>query len=217
MNFRGCKLWLRADTVTKDGGNLVSQYTDKSGNGNSYVQSTSANKTIWVDGAYNGHPTVRGQDVTDNLTRTAVSLGTAATLFLALVQGTDVNNWMMINSTQNSGLISRFDAAKIEWYNNGGADRYTIASGPVGLHIITVRQTNGAALQAWLDGVSVFGPVVPVAPLTDVESFFGRAGAVNGSAGLDIPEAILYDAALPDNERQFAERAMGHFWGVLVA
>lgn len=35
-------------TITKDGGNLVAQWNDKSGNGNNLLQATAMNKPVWV-------------------------------------------------------------------------------------------------------------------------------------------------------------------------
>jgi hypothetical protein len=53
------KMWLDAASVVKDGSNLVSEWTDKSGNLYSPVQTTAINKPTWVDGVLNGLPVLR--------------------------------------------------------------------------------------------------------------------------------------------------------------
>lgn len=66
------KLWLDASdaaTITKDGGNLVSQWDDKSGEGNDVSQGTPSQQPLWVDAVQNGLPIIRFDAVNDFLNR----------------------------------------------------------------------------------------------------------------------------------------------------
>ena len=195
----------------------ASQWDDRSGNANHFAQGVGADRVGYYSNQYNGQPALRSGDVTDHLEHAAsVSLGTQATIFLALKQGSSANNYITSDAAGSNGLISRFSGALLEWFNGGGADRYTLVSAPAGLNIYTIRQTNGVALQAWKNGVSVFGPVVPAAALTNIKSLFARPNATNGAAGQDITEAAVFVRSLTDAERKRVERMMGAHWGVAV-
>ena len=54
-----------SEFVIKNGGNLVSQWTDRSGEGNHATQTVATNKPLWVDAQINGYPSIR-HDGIDN-------------------------------------------------------------------------------------------------------------------------------------------------------
>ena len=63
------RLHYRSDLgVTKDGGDLVSNWADQSGNGDDLVQATGTNQPLWVDTAMNGYPVIRADGVDNWLT-----------------------------------------------------------------------------------------------------------------------------------------------------
>lgn len=75
------KLWLDANdaaTITKDGGNLVSQWDDKSGEGNNVSQATPSQQPLWVDAVQNGLPIIRFDGVNDFLKRSTYVGGVLA-------------------------------------------------------------------------------------------------------------------------------------------
>ena len=197
---------------------MASQWDDLSGSANHFAQATNADRVVWVADQYNGNPAMRAGGQTDHLEHAAsVGLGTQATIFLALKQGSTANNYVTCDAAGANGIISRFSGALLEWFNGSGTDRYTLANAPAGLNVYTIRQTNGVALQAWKNGVSVFGPVVPAAALTDIKSLFGRFNATNGAQNQDFTEAVIYSRSVSNAERQRVERMMGRHWGVVVA
>lgn len=58
-NVSNLVLWLDANdaaTISKNGSNQVSTWTDKSGLGNTVTQGTDANKPVWTDATLNGKP-----------------------------------------------------------------------------------------------------------------------------------------------------------------
>lgn len=212
----GPVLWLNADVGVTTGATLT--WVDQSGSGNNFTQSNAANQPTLVTSAYNGHSTLRGNDATDNIAHaTNVSLGTQATIFIVMKQGSDATNWVMENAAESGGILSRFTGGLIEWYNGGGTDRFTLADTPSGLHIYTIRQTNGSALQGWNNGTSAFGPTVPAATLTDIKNFFARTIGANGSAAQDIPEVLVYRTALANSDRLAVERMLGAKYAITVA
>ena len=54
-----------SDTITKDSNDFVSQWEDKSTEGNNLTQSTGTNQPKWIDSIQNGLPVIRF-DGTDN-------------------------------------------------------------------------------------------------------------------------------------------------------
>lgn len=54
-----------SEFVVKDGGNLVSQWTDQSGQGNHATQGTDADKFVWFDNQINGYPALRSDGSSD--------------------------------------------------------------------------------------------------------------------------------------------------------
>src|SRR4030067_367836 len=48
-----------SEFIVKDGADLVSQWTDQSGQGNHATQGTEDNKPLWVDAQLNGYPSIR--------------------------------------------------------------------------------------------------------------------------------------------------------------
>ncbi len=63
----GMTLWLDSNVgITKDGGNLVSQWADQSGNANHATQATGSLKPLWVTSVLNGYPAIRFDGV-DNV------------------------------------------------------------------------------------------------------------------------------------------------------
>jgi hypothetical protein len=69
-------LWLDANdagTITKDGGNLVSQWNDKSGNARHVTQATAANRPTYQAAGLNGKPAVYFDAASRYLTSAAVS------------------------------------------------------------------------------------------------------------------------------------------------
>lgn len=88
-NVTGLTVWLKADAgITKDGSNLVSDWTDQSGNGNNFSQSTAGNKPVYTASAQNSLPTIVFDGSNDYLTTAAsVTLGTY-TLFAVVSRPT---------------------------------------------------------------------------------------------------------------------------------
>lgn len=216
----GCVLWLRADLgITKDGSDKVSAWADQSGSGNHFAQGTGADQPLYVAGAYAGQPALRG-DNTDKLTSAAaVGSGANNTLFAVFTGAGAATSYVMAGVDGSTcAVLHRFSAALVEWFNGGGADRYTFASGLFAgaPHVLTVAQSNGVSLQGWWDGASSFGPVVPTTAFAGLRYVMGYAGGANASSG-DMLEVVEYSRVLSAAERLQVERYLGARYGITVA
>lgn len=84
-SITGLTVWLKADAgITKDGSNLVSDWTDQSGNGNNFSQSSAGNKPTYTASAQNGLPAITFDGSSDYMTTAAnVTLGTYSIFVVA--------------------------------------------------------------------------------------------------------------------------------------
>ena len=73
------------DYITKDGSNLVSEWGDKTGNGNDVSQSTGSKQPLWVDGAHNSRDTIRFDGSNDLLQRSTWVSGVMSQIFTYFV------------------------------------------------------------------------------------------------------------------------------------
>lgn len=115
----GCQLWLDAadtSTVALNGSTNVSLWIDKSGNGNTVTQDTSANQPTYVTNVVNGNPVIRFNGTSHVLQTTSfTSLGTNSVSF-----------WLVERNLSNSG---------------GGGAPFSFNSGPNGG--IVFQNNNG--------------------------------------------------------------------------
>lgn len=208
------KLWLAADYgVTKDGSDLVSKWRDKSRNDyKPAVQATGANQPKYVAAVYNGYPTLRSNDATDTLTLpTALDLGAGGSVVWAMKAGSaSCYEWATV---AGAGVISKVSGNLTEWIN--GADRWTFANNPSGLHIYAVTQDDAGNTDLYYDGAVVATNAATVA-FPDIVNIFGRGTGAGGTDG-DIPEFIACSGKLLPGEVKSLCRMLGTKYNVTVA
>lgn len=185
----GCILWHRADLhLDRD------RWDDLSGNANNATQDTASNRVKPVRAAYgNFRDVVRGGTVPGLDYASAVSLGTETTIAFVTSRPTLSNAYLLSNATGSSGIIGNFTGSLIEWFN--GADRYTLANNPSGMHAYVVTQINGGALNGYVDGYQVFSHTATVA-LPSIKYLLNTAGNANGWNG-DVAEIIIFNHVMP--------------------
>lgn len=209
------KLWLEADAgVTKDGADQVTRWED--GSRNDYypaVQAVAADGPLYVANVYNGKPTLRGRTTAGLALQAALDLGTAQFVIWAMkASSVAAYEWATIGG---AGVISKVSGNLTEWIN--GADRYTFANNPIGLHIYAITQDDAGgagSLQMYFDGAAL-PPQVATVPFPNIINFFSR-GIAGGSSDGDIPAYIAGIGIPTEGELKSLTRYLGSEYGVVV-
>ena len=211
------KVWLDADdssTITKDGSNKVSQWNDKSGQGNHVSQSTAGSQPLWVDSAQNSKPLIRFDGSDDSLFRNTYTGGAItqpATVFAVLKMG-DTYYKMQMDSKDGSNrfAIASGNSSAITFVMYGGAELETLN------HYTNMRQYtltyNGAS---------------SVARQSKTAYMSGNAGTMsmiglilgddwNGSSNseCDWCELLIYEGTVADSVRDSIEDYLATKWGL---
>ena len=233
-DIAGLVLWLDADdaaTITKDGSNNVSQWNDKSGNGDHAVQATAARQPLYVASGINGKGAIdfRNDDHFElpDLVGISGSQNRSALVvfehFIAAEQG------YLIALGYFSSIIA------------GAAWRFGInASGYLQLEIVgtdyassLAPSTAPAQAAAILSGSTIGdhtlyldGTAEPVSGSSAVNTGSGEASVSQQNRGgpgglvtnkaIDgyISEILIYDSALANSDRQKVEGYLAHKWGI---
>ena len=154
LSIPGCQLWLDAadsSTVAFSSGSNVSSWADKSGNGNTVTQATTANQPTYVTNVVNGNPVIRFNGTTNILQKTSfTSLGTNSVSFWLVernLSGGMAAAPFSFNNGPNAGIVFQNNnnlqpmsnvpytssVARIDFYNrtNTGSGDITYLNGNV--------------------------------------------------------------------------------------
>jgi len=212
----GCQLWLDAadtSTVALDSSSSVFAWLDKSGNGNTVTQATSANQPTYVTNVVNGNPVIRFNGTSHVLQTTSfTSLGTNSVSF-----------WLVERNLSNSG---------------GGGAPFSFNSGPNGG--IVFQNNNG--LQPLGNSVPYTSSVARIVFYNRTNTGSGDSTYLNGTVittrddnttgtygstfavGMRIPstiytsgdicEILIFTGMPTTSQRQKIEGYLAHKWGL---
>ena len=220
-------LHLKADVanVTLNGSN-VSQWTDISGSGNHFVQSTAASQPLWVDNVLGGQPVLRFDGVGDWMSVIGNGLAGAQLpfSFFAVTTGTTDPFSLFDSAPAAQNTFRMFPGNAVEFWD--GSPRLPLTLNPAG-SVISIRGSqNGTgnrvmevrAVSASADnstsGTGNTGPV----------SFVGGGGRTpnigtinqggNGYFTGDLAELVIYNGALDDGQREDVENYLRAEYGL---
>ena len=218
FGIAGLKLWLDADdssTITKDGSNLVSQWNDKSDQGNNVAQTTGTEQPLWVDGVQNGKPIIRFDGVDNSLFRAAYTGGTI----------TQPNTWFVVLKMPTSyfdyAISSQNTARQLLASGNSTAITFDMYAGTE-LETTDIDTSNILLYTLVFNGASSSARRSESAYLSGNAGTNGMAGVILGmrfSAGTghgnpDIAEILIYDVALSTTDRDTIEDYLTAKWGL---
>jgi len=221
LSVSGCKLWLDAsdsDTITKDGSNLVSQWDDKSDEGNDISQATATNKPLWVDSVQNGLPIIRFNGSDNYIRRTTYvngSLSQPNTFFVVCVMpdiASASTAFVFDGGTSREGFGTKLPASDDDFNMFAGIELHPTT---------TVDSTN------FLQYTGVFNGASSLFRENQTQLFTGNTGsnAMDGitlgtAAGLDqfgnpdIAEILIYNADITGDDLTNIEQYLKDKWAV---
>jgi len=225
--------WFKADAITGvANGAGVAIWPDSSGHGFSAIQTTLSQRPTFVTGALNGLPVVRfngpgsqvlalNRPVQDNFTIFCVFRASQG-----LGSGNQFSDGAGLVSAAATGVANDFGECLLadgQLCAGAGNPDSSVNSMPGFIdgrpHLMTLKRAkNSGELDLYIDGNFLGGA-------------FGNTNSLNASSKLalgaqqtldnffsgDIAEVKIYNAALPDADRQTQESALAQKWGVFSA
>lgn len=214
LDISNLELWLDASdaaTITKDGGNLVSDWDDKSGQGNDVAQATGTNQPLWVDSVQNSMPIIRFDGVDNYMNRASLTGGDASqpntiVIVVKWISGDDKGILDGVSGKRNyltktSGLYNIFAGTA-----NTGT---TVNSADILMYYAEFNSTSSflrrskSQLFTGDSGTNAIGGIHLGSNFTPVA--FGDP---------DIAEILIYNKALTTGERDSVETYMTDKWAV---
>ena len=211
-------LWLdAADTSSiTHSSNAVSQWNDKSGNGNHASQSTAANQPTLTTSALNGKPVIAFDGTNDFIASTSLNITQSYSIFLVAQtnNNTSGKDYLFdgLGGSQNRSLIALDYSGKIQmWaYNSWANSNFNTPSGYFVLS--AVFDTSSSSLS--LNGTRANGLNIGTSSLTD-----GITIGANRLANADylkgrIAEFLILDETASTGTQSIVEGYLAHKWGL---
>lgn len=229
----GLQLWLKADaglyqdsagaTPAAADGDPVGRWSDQSGNGRHATQATAAKRLTLRTGGngVNGLPALRADGVDDYLETGVLPAYASFTAFFVVRRVGAPTGYSHL-----AGSLPGYTASGADFWQlyapSGGT--FQLNFDPVSLDIstavpfstsavlVSVRKDDAGAgsSEMWLDG-EIGGAGAGNETIASHALFLGawNSNAYHG----DLLEVILYDSALPDNDRRGVESYLRSRWG----
>lgn len=204
--------WYDADdvaTITKDGSDFVSQWDDKSVEGNDVVQATGSKQPKWFDSIQNGKPIIRFDGVDDFLNRVTFVSGalTQPVTFVfvcSLPTNTTGNEYLFDGETVRTALIR--EALQYNFFA-GLEEQVGTVTTEIAQYTLVA---DGASSKIRKDQTDLH--TINAGTLGMNGLIFG-ANFVPGEFGdVDIAEFIIYEKALTAQERTDVEAYLKTKW-----
>lgn len=213
LSVSGCKLWLKADVgITKDGGNLVSQWDDQSGQANHLVQATGTNQPLWVSNNRSSKPTINFDGVDNFMKLTSFAGGSIAHpwyLFIAAKEPSSSPMAFMSEDNENDPrfrtLASGYDVSDQAVLSGGTSD-------PSVWHYYTIIW-NGASTDLRRDGTSILSGNSGSGGTFNGLTLGALSNPVNFS-NAQFGEFLIYDNNIGTSNRNSIESYLATRWGL---
>ncbi len=191
-------MWVNAANVEKDGDNFVSQLNDLSGNDFNPVQTTQANKPLWIDDEWGGQPILRF-DGNDTLRADFTVLVPCTYIFVWKNTGAINSRSIAVSGTGSQDQLNGYRENQVVYQFNDNVNSYAKTS-PFPNPILTTIIFNETSSQIFENGeLKVAGN----------SGSGGSSGIILGGSQAnlqgDIAELIFYNRLLTTLERTTVE------------
>lgn len=205
-SIAGCTLWLDAadtSTITSSSGS-VSQWNDKSGNGNNAVQATSTAQPQLS--TQNGLTALHNPDNNRKMSSTAALFGGDLTIFfVGLYPGGSPYSGMIYGASAVPDLAWEGSGNKAYWSVNAGTD-HVFTLGSNSLAIQEVVWNNASAYALYQTGNAAGSGSETHSVGSSIATIFADPGY--------CCEIIVYNSALSTANRQLIEGYLAWKWGL---
>lgn len=203
IDIAGLTVWLDAGIgITKDGGNLVSNWADQSGNSNDVVQATGSYQPLWTASEQNGEPGVVF-DGTDNFMQdVAWTGGTVAQPFYAFIVLTSDSNVVGTKYNLDAGAATNrgffYYDGSINIRFGQGTDTILEAR-PTGYNVLTIF-VNGASSIYRRNGTQV-GSTLSLGTASQAGLTLGSSYVPSAWGNSRIAEYLFYAGDIGTTDR----------------
>lgn len=207
--------WYDADdaaTITESGGS-VSQWDDKSGNGNNATQGAGANQPTTGTDTINGVNAIDFDAFAEYMNMSVSVAGSTMSMFMVATKSADLSRYVISMTGSQPAFLSNWSSKDFEYY--GATPRITLATTTTtSASILEAVSTSGGTTDTYLDGSST-------GSVGGQTSFVGKSfeslGATPGGGSYfngQIGEVVLMDTLATTDERQKIEGYLAWKWGL---
>lgn len=214
LTIEGLQIWVDAsdETTITDSSGSVSQWDDKSGNGNHVTQGTPENQPSTGTRTINNLNTIEFNPGTELLSNTSFTLSEPFTIFsVSESDNVTATNYVWADSNGSNVL-----------YNNGGISAFSVFFGSV--VTFATANSNGVPYIVTVVGDSTDGIGRNGAALTTGNAGAGSFDKFNIGNRDDfardwdgaIAEILVYNSALSATDRATVEEYLASKWGITL-
>lgn len=212
LSITGCKLWLKANSLSLNDGDPVTTWADQSGNGNDANQGTAGNKPLYKVNIINGLPAVLF-DGSDDFMEILSITGQPCTIFLVVNPTLNTASQKTYATFIHAQAIPNgfFIVAKLSTNFWGTFTTADVSSGnalTAGTSYLLENTANTSSTFLYQRGTQVaFSATTEAGSGTNCGLGKDRTNANREYAGY-IAEAIVYDTVLSSTDRQYVENGL---------
>lgn len=193
----GLKLWLNAESLSLNDGDLITTWPDLSGNGNN-ATAVGGERPTFKTSILNSRPVARF-DGSDDYMSTSLSIPTKFTAFIVYTNRTGTNGTMLGSS--DTLLIER----NTQIFQNANTSVFTVSSLNAHQLLVLVFDYDGDLYNAFSDGAANGSDTTVSAALSATFTVGDRGPGASEFLNGDIAEVLVYDSLLTTLNRQRIE------------
>ena len=215
-NIANLWLWLDAEQVPGADTDVITTWSDVSGNGRDFTQSTGANRPTLRTGVQNGRRVIRFDGTDYYISVDIQSLSHPSTAFFVGIRNGATTSFNVV-FTQNPEVLA-FGYSSVAddfyYYDGSAVDAFDGDDGAFHIHAYSF---NGSSSFTRFDGAANVGSTL--AETDAVDDTFAIGATTGGAADLngDLAEVIVYEALLTAGQIALVEAYLSTKWGITLS